>query len=168
MSKKDGKRKGTKGKRGRKVRVRKATGGHHAYLNALGIKSTDSCVFNSADDTDERQRDFLEERATHSFDLRETWSLDYTLATWLYEHLMAYREYAGGTKGRKFKVEKVHVAKDGKVTAKRVTVTQRKGLSLACKYLRKSLTSDWLDERRVPYAQAALRIVAELLPTLWW
>lgn len=168
MSKKGRKSKRAKAQKKQQVRVLRATGGHHAYLNALGIESTDSCVFNSADDTDERQEEFLEERATHSFDLRETWSLEYTLATWLYEHLMAYREYASGTRNRTFVVEEVHVTKKGKVKAKRVTVTQKKGLSLACKYLRRSLTSDWLDARRVPYAQAAVRIVAELLPSLWW
>lgn len=144
---------------------------HHAYLNALGIKSTEACIFNSTDDTDSRQKTFRRERRTHSFDSRETWSLDYTLATWLYEHLMMYKDYADDVVDLSYHVfttEKTHVTKKGHVKTKKVELTEGEALDLACKYLRRSLTCAWDDDRRIAYEQAALRIVTDVLPSLWW
>lgn len=144
---------------------------HHAYLNALGIKSTEACIFNSTDDTDSRQKMFRRERRVHSFDSRETWSLDYTLATWLYEHLMMYKDYADDVVDLSyhvFKTEKTHVTKKGHVKTKKVALTEGEAVDLACKYLRRSLTCDWGDYRRIAYEQAALRIVTDVLPALWW
>lgn len=144
---------------------------HHAYLNAIGIKSSDCCVFASTDDTDKRQERFLIERDLHSFDSRETWSLDYTLTTWLYEHLMAYKEYAGDVVDltyKKFDVMRTHITKKGHVKTKKVTLTQEEAIDLACNYLRKSLRSQWDDLGRTEYTRAALRIVTEMLPDLWW
>lgn len=66
----------------------------HKYLNQLGIKSDSPCIFNTEEDDEQRNEFFFEERRKHHFDSRETWNLDYTSATWLYEHLQVYKEYA--------------------------------------------------------------------------
>jgi hypothetical protein len=68
----------------------------HKYLNAIGIASDNPCVFNTRaiDASSERQARFEHERDEYGFDSRETWSLDYTLATWLFEHLSWYRDNA--------------------------------------------------------------------------
>lgn len=69
----------------------------HRYLNDIGIESIDSCVFNSEDrDGDnDRLNYFLKQREEYGFDDRETWSLDYTSAGWLYSHLLMYKEIGG-------------------------------------------------------------------------
>ena len=60
----------------------------HKYLNKLGIESNNPCVFNTEDiDAVERNKIFQKQRKKFGFDDRETWDLDYTLATWLYCHL---------------------------------------------------------------------------------
>ena len=143
---------------------------HHAYLNDIGIKSTDSCIFQSYGDMDSRREIFEEERRNHSFDSRETWSLDYTLSCWLYEHLMMYRHKAGQKIDLTYNsvdIERIKIRKNGKVRRKTVRVSEKKAISIACKYLRKALMSDD-DDHVVEYEKAALRIVAELVPYLWW
>lgn len=69
----------------------------HKYLNDLGVKSDEICIFNTEnkDDNAERWQRFQEERKEHTFDSRETWSMDYTSATWVYEHLKMYKDLAG-------------------------------------------------------------------------
>lgn len=72
----------------------------HKYLNQLGIKSDDSCIFNTTEiDGCGRQKKFMKEREEHGFDSRETWGLNYTFVTWLYEHLKVYMDYADGETG---------------------------------------------------------------------
>ena len=150
---------------------------HHAYLNAIGIKSTESCIFASHEDDDERQPRFDRERASHSFDSRETWSLDYTLATWLYEHLMMYQDIACiDLEFWKFDVKvpktgkggKPKTNKEGRIKCRKKTVTEGEAIRIACECIRKSLTSEWDDDLRDEYLRVALRIVAEILPALWW
>ena len=65
----------------------------HKYLNKIGIKSDNPCVFNSEDTKDRRIKLFKKQRKIYGFDERETWSMDFTLATWLYEHLKAYKHF---------------------------------------------------------------------------
>lgn len=64
----------------------------HKYLNMLGIKSNEYSIFNS--------RRFpsiavLKQKWTHGFATwREVSNLDYTSATWLYEHIKVYMDEA--------------------------------------------------------------------------
>lgn len=55
------------------------------------IFNTDA-TFNSTDKT--RDEDFLKR---HNFRIEETFDLDFTFATWLYEHLVGYLEAASDT-----------------------------------------------------------------------
>ncbi|MBQ1475222.1 MAG: hypothetical protein IIZ32_07975 [Ruminococcus sp.] len=146
---------------------------HHKYLNELGISSTEGCIFNTREiESKKSQKRFDKERELHSFDSRETYSLDYTLATWLYEHLMVLKEIGGNIvdfTGNEFDLERiVKIGDDGTVETETVTLNEEEGIDLACKYLAKSLTSTFHDRDRVIYEQAALRIVTEMLPGLWW
>lgn len=59
----------------------------HKYLNDIGIPSTDPCIFNTADTSDDRMDRFVAQREKYGFDDRETWNLDYTMASWIYSHL---------------------------------------------------------------------------------
>ena len=153
----------------KKQNKNKKAASHHKYLNAIGISSTDSCVFNSCDSKDSRQKQFKKERKKHSFDSRETWSLDYTLATWLYEHLMVFKDIASEEIAQcKFEIEKIKISDDGDISSKTVTVDGLQAVELACEYLQESLTCSFTDSRRIDYEQAALAIVSELLPVLWW
>lgn len=67
----------------------------HKYLNDIGIESDEICIFNTEQIDDERQKKFDEEREQYGFDSRETWSLDFTMITWLYSHLKMYLELGG-------------------------------------------------------------------------
>lgn len=150
---------------------RESCEGRHKYLNAIGVKSTNSCVFCSTDVDDERMPRFARERREHSFDSRETWSLDYTLATWLYEHLMFYKEIADETTDlsfHQFDVPTIMVSEEGGFQTETRHVTEGEAIDLACEYLRKAVATDWADDSDTYWEQAALRIVTEILPTLWW
>lgn len=62
-----------------------------AALNKNILFNTDA-TFNSTDKT--RNEDFLKR---HNFRVEETFDLDFTFATWLYEHLVGYLEAASNT-----------------------------------------------------------------------
>lgn len=62
----------------------------HYYLNKLGISSKDFSVFNPKGLSFRERR----ERRKHGFAFREVIDLDYTSATWLYEHIQVYKENA--------------------------------------------------------------------------
>lgn len=145
--------------------------GCHRFLNEIGVESSDPCVFNSTDDTDERMGRFIEERKEHSFDSRETWSLDYTLATWLYEHLMFYKEIADETTDlsfHRFDVPRVSFTNTGVMQTEIVEMSEGEAIDLACSYLRKSIRETSFASHSSEYTQAALRVVAQILPSLWW
>lgn len=142
---------------------------HHKYLNELGIASTESCIFNTHDVSDSRMKQFKKERKKHSFDSRETWSLDYTLATWLYEHLMFFKEIDEEELTQyQLEIEKITIDDDSTISVETTPVNGLEAAETACEYLRESLTCSFTDSRRVDYEKAALAVVSEMLPILWW
>lgn len=146
---------------------------HHYYLNQLGIPSTEGCIFNTREiESEKSEKRFAKERNKHSFDSRETYSLDYTLATWLYEHLMVLKEIGGEIVDftyHEFELQKIARFDEKDVPEfETVTLNEEEGIDLACDYLAKSLTSSFADNRRIVYEQAALKIVTVMLPALWW
>ena len=178
MSKKDKKikklklEKGKKSNRKNKIKKQKKNPAecHHAYLNEIGIKSTECCVFNTREKDASRDKKFKKQREKHSFDSRETWSLDYTLCGWLYEHLMVFKELGSEVVDftyHEFEIDKVKIV-DGSPTFKTVTVNEEEAIDIACDYLHRSLISSWASNDRFVYGQAAMRIVAEIMPSLWW
>lgn len=158
-----------KNKKNKKVAKKHSKENHHKHLNELGIKSTESCIFNTREDTNPGQKQFKKERKEHSFDMRETWSLDYTLATWLYEHLMVFKEIDKKARTKnKIEINTLVMTKKGSFDYQTETMTEQQAIELACEYLGEYLTISFVDSNRFEYEKAALGIVSELLPILWW
>ena len=176
MSKKAKKAKKAEKKRGQAKKGAKGMKGsaarHHKYLNELGIPSTECCIFNTYEiDQAGRQKRFMKQREQHAFDERETWSLDFTMAGWIYEHLRMFKKIGGEVVDftyHEFEVEKLEFDDEGNLASKTVTLNQEEAIDLACDYLRISLTSSFSSNDRTIYEQAAMRIVAEIMPALWW
>ena len=147
----------------------------HKYLNDIGIKSDDIAIFNTEAIDKKRQKRFKKQRKKYSFDERETWALDFTLVTWLYSHMKAYKKYASKVVDltfTKFKIpewdENNHKrSEDFKV------VTQKKALKIIIKNLEfclrnyenaNAVRALECEER----AKYALEIIGIILPALWW
>lgn len=162
---------------------------HHKYLNDLGIESTTTCIFNTSAKDKDRDKRFKKQRYEYGFDDRETWSLDYTLATWLYSHLKMYLEIGGEIVDLEFYKFDIPVLEDipeeeyeyfddnsmypkhyqREVIAK--DVTQKDAIDIAIGYLAKYITEQDTnedDQRATECGQCALKIVATILPALWW
>lgn len=157
------------------------------YLQELGLKeSICSCNTTIKDDSG-RDWMFSEQRDTYGFDERETWSMDYTAAEWLYCHLKLYLETAEKIVDLTYHRFTVPVLdetnkSDDADLADRIfpivqqEVTHKEAIDLCIGYLEAYLrTQDELcnhtfEEEREAYEkeQAAFRIFAEILPAMWW
>ncbi len=162
----------------------------HKYLNDIGIKSNDCCVFNTEEIDNERQEYFIEQRQMYGFDERETWSMDYTFATWLYEHLQAYKEFANEVvdlEFHKFLIPVLYDIPEDKLTyinEDKTIVSQYKyeiieehteleAIDIMIDYLKKYLidtfSDDWKEDQiKIEYLQGAIGILKEVIPALWW
>lgn len=165
----------------------------HKYLNDLGVKSDETCIFNTEnkDDNAERWQRFQEERKEHSFDSRETWSLDFTSATWLYEHLKAFKDYADkivDLDAIEFDVPILYRIPDDRLEyrdgysfpvsfleSKTERKTQREAIDIMCQYLKNFLLDKEVDTDvgicdmlSYEYLKGAFRIYAEIIPSMWW
>lgn len=160
----------------------------HKYLNDLGISSDELCIFNRAEDKDERKARFKEQRKTYGFDDRETWSLDYTLIGWLYSHLKMFAEIGGEVVDFSFYKFKIPVLKE--IPKEKLLYdcygycrkyhdevfeehTEQEAIDICCEYLKfylinKDECEEEVDVRKNEHAKCALKIVAEILPALWW
>ena len=159
------------------------------YLNDLGILSTEPCIFNTLEYDESRAERFANERETYGFDSRETWSLDYSFATWLYSHLKMYLEKAGEMINLEFYNFSIPVLYDipedeldytcGEAIPEHYrkevieTVTQKEAIELMIDYLEHYLNyrdTDKLEEEFMAneYIACAVRIFAEVLPAMWW
>jgi hypothetical protein len=145
----------------------------HKYLNDIGIKSDDIAVFNTEAIDEKRQWRFVKQRKKYGFDERETWALDFTLMTWLYSHMKAYKKYASKTVDltfHKFKIpewdEINHMRSKGIkiVTQDEAIKIIIKNLEFCLKkYENEKYTSEC--DKRVKYV---LEIIGIILPSLWW
>lgn len=167
----------------------------HKYLNDLGVKSDEVGIFNTEnkDDDSERWQRFQEERKEHSFDSRETWSMDYTSATWLYEHLRVYKDWADKVidlDAIEFDIPILYRIPDGKLEyrdgysfpvkfleSKIERKTQKETIDIMCEYLKNFLLDKELDTDKevaicdmlsYEYLQGAFRIYAEVISSMWW
>lgn len=162
----------------------------HKYLNDIGISSTDCCIFNTRDEDYKSPRldRFLKQRTKYGFDERETWSLDYTLATWLYSHLMMYKEIGGEIINLTFysfdvpvlydlsENEKVYTRNGNCYKFQKEVIenhTEIECIDLACDYLKNyivSTTSGSLEKaiRANECMTCAMKIVTEIIQALWW
>lgn len=155
----------------------------HKYLNKLGVSSKDSCIFNSEDTSDKRYKLFKKQRKKYGFDERETWSLDYTLATWLYEHLCVYEKVTiVRLDYHEFDIPVLYIETDSENENKKKTYTklehknQKEAMDLCIEYLGKYIFSK-CNDKFVPfeeeeiicvYYKTALEIISIIFPALWW
>lgn len=111
------------------------------------------CIFNA--DSNTRDKEFLKR---HSFRVEETWAMDFTFATWLYEHLVGYVEAASSIVDLEYHEFKY----EGK------TYKQLELINLCLDKLKEYLVNDdlWVSSEE-PLLEAA-RIWVVLLPAMWW
>lgn len=148
----------------------------HKYLNKIGVKSTEPCVFNTdGREKNKRQKRFDKERKIYGFDSRETWSMDYTLATWLYEHLSWYLHNAPiNMEFHKIEVPLMPERDENgnwKESPEK-TVTQKKAIKMVLKHLKYYIKNEdlWTDNGIVAekHLDLALDITRRLIRLLWW
>lgn len=123
-----------------------------AALNT-NIIETDA-TFNSTEKT--RDEDFLKR---HNFRVEETFDLDFTFATWLYEHLVGYVEVA----------EEIVDLSYHSFIYEGVEYNQRemieKCLNTLTLYFNACASMDWFEK---DYLVEAAQIWALLVPAMWW
>lgn len=164
----------------------------HYYLNKLGIKSDDPCIFNTGNRQYSQKR-YKKERLKHGFDSRELWSMEYTSACWLYEHIKLYKKIAGKIVDLNFhtfeipvfyeipedELEYNNINLPKKCLQLQIeTRTQLEAINLIIQYLEFYLKDDDTEEdldkinkneqMSYEYLQGAFRIYAVILPSMWW
>jgi hypothetical protein len=126
------------------------------------------------DDSKERQKRFKKERKTYGFDSRETWAMDYTLATWLYEHLSWYRDNAPiDMTMYKFQVPAWNKKKKRPCKKKTMTLDQGQCIDTIIENLKFYIKNESAPGPKVRVEaqerlQYALHLLAEIIGTLWW
>lgn len=150
---------------------------HHHYLNKIGVRSDICTIFNSYQPDKKRSKRFAKQRKKYGFDERETWNLDVTTATWVYEHLKYYRKLGGNFCDLTWhKVDIIVIDKLDKETNTFTTKTENvnllEAIDITCKYLKyffKHL-DDGVDGEYRAYQKLkiALHIYADIIPYLWW
>lgn len=142
----------------------------HMYLEQIGVESDDPCVPNTEQVDEKRDGLFKEQRDTLGFDERETWSIDFTLAAWVYERFMWYLEKAPiDTTFYQVEATYAKMGDDGSYHQVRRTVSQKKAIKLVCKYMRYYLLHQDDDcVRANARYEAALVTMSQLMPLMWW
>ena len=127
------------------------------YLDEIGVKSF------TPDKKDKRWKKFRKEIKIRGFPSYECWNLHTTFIEWMYEHLAAYLEDA----------DKIINLDFHKFEFENKTYTQREAIEYIMKAYGVYLT--WLDDvdydiehELMEKTQRATRLLAEILPALWW
>lgn len=140
----------------------------HKYLKELGIVDDMNIPNTDYKDTEGRNKRFKKQRKKFGFDERETWEMDFTLACWVYEHFKWYVEYAPiDTTFYMFDIEVVDNVE--KNTIKVEKATQEQAIEKVLEYIEKYFINSYEDENAAYfYYKCAFRIVAEIMPVMWW
>jgi hypothetical protein len=147
----------------------------HKYLNDIGIKSNDVCIFNteSIDKDKNRQKRFKKQRKEYGFDERETWSMDYTMATWIYSHFKAYKEYASKIVNltyHKFNIPEWN-EEENVISNEMIEINQEEAIDIVIKNIKFYLKySDDLNKGDIAIKkfEYAFRIIGIIAPAMWW
>lgn len=167
------------------------------YKDLLPFKDDicEATLFNTkAKDKVGRQELFKSQRQTYGFDERETWDLDHTSVLWIYAHLKRYLDW---TCVELYDEEVCHmynvkvVSKDqlGNYLYDWIDIETKSGVNyrelrlqthyeelsegkiieLICEYLEQYIQADFIDNRlELALAQHAIKLYADILPSLWW
>jgi len=147
----------------------------HKYLNDIGIKSNDVCIFNTESiDTDkDGQKRFKKQRKKYGFDERETWSMNYTMATWIYSHFKAYKKYASKIVDltyHKFNIPKWN-EEENVISDEMIEINQQEAIDIVIKNIKFYLKyNDDLDKGNIAIRkfEYAFRIIGIIAPAMWW
>lgn len=128
------------------------------YVDDLGIP-VKKYGTNFVPNDDGRHSKWEQEREIYSFDERETWNLDTTLAEWLYSHLMMYKEVNDVDLSEptyEFK-EKIYTLEEA---IDLIIETMRRYL------LAKIYSNEWRELHL--YIIDAMTLLGMIFPALWW
>lgn len=127
----------------------------YEYLSEIVNLSDDDkiCIFNSDEET--RSPEFLEE---HSYRIEETYALDYTLATWLYEHIRGYKDVAPSA----INIEYHKFEYGGE------EFNQLQMIDKCLEELEIYLKNHYKIDGLIQHLQEALRILTVIIPAMWW
>lgn len=145
----------------------------HKYLNDIGIKSDNVCIFNTEVIDRDRQKRFKKQRKKYGFDERETWVMDYTMATWIYSHFKAYKKYAPrivDLTDDKFDIPKWDKEKNI-ISNEMIKVNQKEAIDIVIKNIKFYLKyNEDLNKAKtaIKKFEYAFRIIGIIAPAMWW
>jgi len=165
----------------------------YKYLKKFKFNE-ETCIFNTREkDNSGRQKKFNKQRKKYGFDERETWSLDFTSATWLYSHLKMYLKVnIVNLTFHKFDIpiliereeEELEYIEDSnyaKAYFKEVNkeLSQKSAIKLCITYLKDYLMFDSLDykdtkisiieeAKAIEKLKQAFKIYSIIIPAMWW
>lgn len=146
------------------------------YENLAGVKKNAICVPNlpmSAIKKSER-RYVARMRKKYGFAPAETYSLDYTAAIWLYEHLKGMLEIGGKIVNYDYDWGADHWTEEEKAIFQKEGIdpkTDREVFEYICKLIEdgfKCFEEDDFETRLIDCFKRAFRIWAEVMPRAWW
>lgn len=148
----------------------------HKYLNAIGISSKDPGIFNTEwkENDKQRRKRFKKQRKKYGFDERETWQMDFTLATWIYEHFIWYKKHSiVDLTFHTFEIPQWDKETNTFSETNLITVHQKDAIDIVLKNIRyylKYADSIDLDKADKAYKkfEYAFRIMGVLMPSMWW
>lgn len=167
------------------------------YKDLLPFKDDicEATLFNTkAKDKVGRQELFKSQRQTYGFDERETWDLDHTSVLWIYTHLKRYLDWAcvelyDEEVCHMYNVEIVSKDQLGNYLYDWIDIETKSGINyrklrlqtyyeelsegkiieLICEYLEQYIQADFIDNKlELALAQHAIKLYADILPSLWW
>ena len=144
--------------------------GHKYLKNIISDFDSKMCVPNTEikSESKKRRKRYKKQRKKYRFDERETWSMDFTLACWIYEHFKYYVEKAPvDLTFHHFNIE--ILAKEDPVEMKEIEVNQQEAINYVLEYFEYYFTEEDVNlSRAILYYECAMRIVAKLMSAMWW
>ena len=145
--------------------------GHKYLKDIIPYFDSEMCIPNAeieSEESKERRERFKKQREEYGFDERETWAMDFTLACWIYEHFKYYVERVPiDLTFHHFNIE--ILINEDPVERKEIEVNQQEAINYVLEYFEHYLTEeDVCSDRAILYYECAMRIVAKLMPAMWW
>lgn len=164
----------------------------HKYLNKIGVKSNNPCIFNTKEYNKKRNDKFKKQRKKYGFDERETWDLGYTSATWLYEHLKVFKKVnIVDLNYHKFNIPVLYEIQENEINGNDINRkytreeieehTQEEAIDFMIEYLKRCLAENnknnqWNtlrnafeeDKKLYEYLKGAFNIYAKVVGAMWW
>ena len=140
-----------------KMNIPQMSNSGHAYLDELEGEALPYSYYHPED---RRADNWLKEREVCGFDSTETWALESTFYSWLYEHLRMYVDHASGIVNLDFH----------EFIYKGTTYTQIEIIEMILVRIRFYFSEDFdfLEEDDIAYVKEIGELWALVLPAMWW